>query len=117
MSMLLLTTLLVTLQNVSALIYSNSTALMHVPDEQFYGMPVYFKSNYPAKHFYSALQMKAHIHEILAPLTPYILSSDTRVAQRRQDYGQINGVPTIIELHELKLPFIAAAQIGDYTFS
>lgn len=88
--MLLLTTLLFTLQKVSgAAEYSNSTALSVVPDDDFYGMPVYYKSNTPIKQFLSKEQMSKHIQEILEPLSPFIVSDDRRVAirNRRQDGG------------------------------
>lgn len=120
--MLLLTTLLFTLQTTSAAEYSNSTALQVVPDDDFYGMPVYYKSNTPIKQFLSKSQMSKHIQDILEPLSPYILSDDRRVAirTRRQDGGATLGQPTlqpeIVQVEEYKFGFIAAAQIGDYTF-
>lgn len=118
--LLLLTTLLFTLHSTSAVAYSNSTALSVVPDDDFYGMPVYYKSNTPIKQFLSKSQMSKHIQEILEPLSPYILSDDRRVAvrNRRQDGGLGAPLPQpeIVQVEEYKFGFIAAAQIGDYTF-
>lgn len=122
--MLLLTTLLFTLQKISAVAeYSNSTALSVAPDDDFYGMPVYYKSNTPIKKFLSKSQMSKHIQEILEPLSPFIVSDDRRVAirNRRQDGGAFGlgaplPQPEIIQVEEYKFSFIAAAQIGDYTF-
>lgn len=124
--MLLLTTLLFTLQRISAAAeYSNSTALSVVPDDDFYGMPVFYKSNTPIKQFLSKSQMSKHIQEILEPLSPFIVSDDRRVSirNRRQDGGAfVLGAPLpppqpeIVQVEEYKFSFIAAAQIGDYTF-
>lgn len=116
--MLLLTTLLFTVHKTSAVIYSNSTALLNVPDDSFYGMPVYFKSNVPFKSFYSKERMRDHIQRILKPLTPYIVSDDVKLfAKRRQDGGIPQGPENVVQLEQYDLPFIAAAQIGTYTFS
>lgn len=86
-------------------------------DDLFHGMPVYYK-NTAIKKFYTQPQMSNHIQQILAPLSPFILSNDNRIAQRRQDNTQIGAVgPTIVELYEYNLYHIQAAQIGDYIFS
>lgn len=117
LDMLLLTTLLFTVHKTSALIYSNATALSFLPDDSFHGMPVYFKSNLPLKSLYNKERMREHIRRILKPLTPYILSEDVKLyAQRRGDKGGYDH-ETIVQLEQYDLPFIAAAQIGAYTFS
>lgn len=114
--MLLLTTILFTVHSTSAG-YSNSTALTSLPDDSFHGMPVYFKSNLPIKSLHNKEHMRDHIQRILKPLTPYILSEDVKLfAQRRQD-GGANGPESVVQLEQYDLPFIAAAQIGAYTFS
>lgn len=122
LKMLLLAIVLFVLHAASAIEYSNSTALM-VMDEKFHGMPVYYKTNFPV-HM-NSLQMRNHIRSILEPLTPYIMDgkSDTRLSRVRrqapQFFGQLpplNPPPEIIQVEEYKLPFIVAAQIGDYNF-
>lgn len=113
-NMLLLTIVLFTSFNCArAVIYSNSTALTSVPDDVFFGMPVYFKSNMPIKALYSKERMRDHINRILTPLAPFIMNGNTRIAQRRQDGGD----GTVVQLEQYDLPFIAAAQIGTYTFT
>lgn len=111
---------LLSLQLANACCGSNSTALIPLgADDHFFGMPVYYKSNMPIKKFYSKAQMENHIQQILKPLSPFIMgrnSRNSRAIQRRQD-TQIGTVPTIVELYEYKFPYIAAAQIGDYTFT
>lgn len=116
--MLLLTTLLFTLQTTNAVeYYSNATALTTIPDDDFYGMPVFYRSNTPIKQFLSKDQMRDHIQQILKPLSPFILNSERGVAERRQDGGvQFQLQPEIVQVEEYKFSFIAAAQIGDYTF-
>lgn len=120
---LVLLIVLLSLQLANACCSSNSTALIPLgADDVFFGMPVYYKSNMPIKKFYSKSQMENHIQQILKPLSPFIMGRDsrnnrnTRAIQRRQD-TQVGTVPTIVELYEFKFPYIAAAQIGDYTFT
>lgn len=118
--MLFLTALLFTVNKTCAVIYSNSTALLTVPDDSFHGMPVYFKSNLPIKSLRTREQIRDHIQRILKPLTPFIISEDVKLyAQRRQDGGTRDSLrsETIVQLEQYDLPFIAAAQIGTYTFS
>lgn len=62
--------------------------------------------------------MRDHIQRILKPLTPYIVSDDVKLfAKRRQDGGIPQGPENVVQLEQYDLPFIAAAQIGTYTFS
>lgn len=121
---LLLTTLVFTLNTISAA-YSNSTALVPFrgsPDDYFFDMPVYYKSNTPIRQFLNKDQMKQHIENILKPLEKFIVNEDRRVAVRRkrQDGGQFLPAllppPTIVQVEEYKFGFIASAQIGDYNF-
>lgn len=117
-SVLVLLIVVLTLHRSNGCCSSNSTALISLrADDHFFGMPVFYKSNMPIKRFYSKTQMANHIQHILAPLSPFIMNSNSRAIQRRQD-TQIGSVPSIVELYEYRYPFhIAAAQIGDYTFS
>lgn len=101
-----------------AVIYSNSTRLEPVPDDTFHGLPVYFKSNVMIRSLHNAEQMHEHIQQILRPLSKYILSEDVTLygPQRRQDGGG-NGQDNVVVIEQYDLPFIAAAQIGAYTFT
>lgn len=117
--MLLLTTYLVACVHQSqAVIYSNSTGLEPIPDDTFCGMPVYFKSNIMIKSLNNKEHMHEHIQRILRPLAQYILSEDVKLygPHRRQDGGG-GQTDSIVQVEQYDLPFIAAAQIGDYTFT
>lgn len=72
--------------------------------------------------------MHEHIQRILRPLAQYILSEDVKLygPHRRQDgfggFGGVNGLggpltESIVQVEQYDLPFIAAAQIGSYTFT
>lgn len=103
-----------------AVIYSNSTRLEPVPDDTFHGMPVYFKSNVMIRSLNNKDYMHEHIQRILQPLEQYILSEDVKLygpkrRQRRQDGG--NPADSVVVVEQYDLPFIAAAQIGAYTFT
>lgn len=118
-----------------AVIYSNSTALAPVPDCTFHGLPVYFKSNVMIKSLKNKERMREHIERILQPLSQYILSEDVKVyrPKRYSDSGSAdlggsinggggglggaNGPESIVQVEQYDLPFIAAAQIGAYTFT
>lgn len=131
--MLLLSTtsifLFAMLPQCQAVIYSNSTALLPVPDDTFHGLPVFFKSNIMIKSLNSKEKMREHINRILQPLAQYILSDDVKVygpkRRRSADFGSddlsgpinADGPQSIVQVEQYDLPFIAAAQIGAYTFT
>lgn len=84
--------------------------------------------------------MHEHIQRILQPLTQYIMSDDVKVyrPKRYADRGSAdlggsidgggfggggfggggaNGPESVVQVEQYDLPFIAAAQIGAYTFT
>lgn len=111
-------TMVFILHRTSGCCTSNSTALIPFKaDDHFFGMPVYYRSNMPIKRFYSQAQLENRIHQILTPLSPFILGSETRSAMRRSASVHMDQMQTIVELYEYKYPHITAAQIGDYSFT
>lgn len=115
------TILLTILPQSQGVIYSNSTRLEPIPDDTFHGLPVYFKSNVMIKSLHNRGEMHEHIQRILRPLAQYILSEDVKLygPQRRQDGGGGGGGQTesVVVVEQYDLPFIAAAQVGAYTFT
>lgn len=111
--------LLASLPQSQGVIYSNSTRLEPIPDDTFHGLPVYFKSNVMIKSLHSRNEMHDHIQRILRPLAQYILSEDVKLygPQRRQDGGGGGQTDSVVVVEQYDLPFIAAAQIGAYTFT
>lgn len=109
-----------------AVIYSNSSALGG-PDDTFCGLPVYFKSNVMIKSLTDKERMHEHIQRILRPLAQYIVNEDVKFyrPKRQSDSGSAdlsgpinpNGAESVVSLEQFDLPFIAAAQIGAYTFT
>lgn len=111
--------LILTISLTEASGYSQHNSTFLSPDDDpLSQIPVNFESNFPFRA--SRSQLQSHVKDILMPLMPYIQSaanSDKRIQRRQDRQLQLNNNNYAVQLFQYRYPYIAAAQIGPYTFS